>query len=245
METFIPSSDDRYSGESSQDFRSWDRVRTYSWRCSLIPTNTPGETFVVLHSSTKIGNFLKYKKLEAILLGLSDTESQMIFDSPGFFGDSFYLDLLEAYASLDKGISELPYIEVLNRYNLIMRLLGKPEYSWNLLFTYKGNLRYKWYIEVRPIRPFRKYSGYVKSPSAVGSKHRTQVFDLDTETPALLMFEKRKIVPFLLGRELDFNLLGVSPESLLYPLLNKSIESKTALPPEWRKYLIFVSERDL
>jgi len=213
--------------------------RSYVWRSSFKSTNKSEESFVALRTNVRLSRFLEFKKLEFILMGFQEEEElQNLFDSPGFFSDSLFLNLMEAFASLDE-VKEEESNEVMNRFNSIRLLLGKPRWDFNLYFTYLGNIRYEWNIVMRPIRPFKKYSGYVKSPSTVGSKRRTEILEVSAETADLTLFEKRSFTSFLLSKELDFNLLGFPPGSLLYLLLDKHLKEKKPLPLELRTFLLF------
>jgi len=219
--------------------------KVYKWRLTYFPSidNKLDEAFVVLRTNSRLTSFINMKKFEMAFQELSELEYQMVVDSPGFFSDSVFLDLLEALASLDVPWNAWEWGEVYSRYNLLQKLLnGKPLIDLNLYYSYLGSIKFEWTVETKPLRPFTKYSGYVKSPSTVGSKRGKIVSEIQTEPPSLLFCERRKFINFFRSKELDFNLLGAPPGSLLYKYLDKHINEKTALPPEIRNFIIYVSD---
>lgn len=89
---------------------------------------------------------------------------QCVFDAPGVLEDNLFTSLLQAR------YQGVPEEVLLQRLQLLQRLLGEQEWTKNLLYTYKGDVAYE-LIEVRKsIRKVKKYSGYARTPSAVGSK---------------------------------------------------------------------------
>lgn len=97
-------------------------------------------------------------------IGLPVTEQRLLFDAPGVLRDDLFLALLRAKNStVPKNILEA-------RLQQLQRLQGQPIWEMNLLRTFDGVLSYEISEILKPIRKGKKYSGYVRNSSAVGSK---------------------------------------------------------------------------
>jgi hypothetical protein len=92
---------------------------------------------------------------------------RFLFDAPGVLEDNLFISLLKAR---ELGVNQ----KVLSqRLNLLQRMLGLQEWSLNLYYTYNGVVAYE-IMEVRStIRKVKKYSGYVRNSSSVGSKRNS------------------------------------------------------------------------
>jgi hypothetical protein len=85
-------------------------------------------------------------------------------------------------------------------------------------------LNYCLTLSAERIRPFKKYSGYCKTPSSFGNKNGvppSRPEDLETDTG--LIYEERNLVPFLISPTEDYSLLGFPPGSPLYKSLMSAI----------------------
>jgi hypothetical protein len=111
--------------------------------------------------------FIEYLKLKFFLGQASSLEARCLFDAPGVLRDNLYLSALRAK---DAGV---PLDILLQRIIFLQQLLRSKLWNKNLFDTYDGCIKYKLFEVRRPIRKVKKYSGYVRNPSAVGSKRTT------------------------------------------------------------------------
>lgn len=212
--------------------------RTYIWKSSNQQPNSTTKTFWVLQTNVRVSKFLDCKKLEHLLIGLTGTELQCLLDAPGVFRDPLFIDSLRALASFDLKDKQESRLQLVARLQRLRSCLGLNHWNLNLLYTYLGNLKYE-LAEVRvPIRKVKKFSGWVKNSSAVGSK-RSIKRDLEYEIFDTLLTEEIDFYPFLVNKELDFNLLGLSAGSLLYFPLMHHLENEKELPEHMKKLLFF------
>lgn len=227
-------------GESEKHFRPSDSFRTYAWRSSAIPSELTGtEAFYSLKTNVRISRFLECKKLEHFLIGLPEAEFQALCDFPGVLDDHFFIDLLRAKNSLASDWQSRQS-HLLERVQILRSALGCSSWNLNLLYAYLGNLKYELILTQRRIRPFKKYSGYCKTPSAAGSKRSSfKVGEFLPETFDRTKFEERDLVPFLLSPTEDYSLLGFNAESLIYHPLIKLLKERKEFPNEFKKLLLY------
>jgi hypothetical protein len=229
-------------GKSIKSFREKDPFRTYRWKSSTNPTElTQTESFYSLRTNVRISRFLECKKLELFLQGLSDLETQALYDVPEVLGDPLFVNLLRAKLNLlqaDDWQNRQPLL--LGRVQILRSGLGLSQWNENLLYAYLGNLKYELILTPRRIRPFKKYSGYVKTPSAAGSKRKSgSVEEKWSEIFDQTKFEERDLVPFLLSPTEDYDLLGFSAESPLYKPLVKLLQERKEIPNGFKKLILF------
>jgi len=228
----------RIIGKSIHGSLSKGPKRIYSWKSSNQQPNSTTETFWVLQTNVRVSKFLECKKLEHLLIGLSGFELQSLLDAPGVFRDRLFIDSLRALASFDLKDKQVSRLQLVARLQRLRSCLGLSHWNLNLLYTYLGNLKYE-LTEVRvPIRKVKKFSGWVRNSSAVGSK-RSLKRDLEYEIFDTLLTEEIDYLPFLVSKELDFNLLGLSAGSLLYIPLMHYLEIEKELPEHMKKLLFF------
>jgi len=216
-------------------------LRVYRWSSSNQQPNSTTKTFWELRSSVRLATFLNSKKLELFLKGLPNFELRGLIDAPGFFKDHLFLELLQALASLQNCSENSidPKEDLLQRLHPVQSLLGMSIWSENLLNTYKGVLRYELSEIRQPIRKVKKFSGWVRNSSAVGSKRRTGSLDLDPEiTKDIFVVEKIDFFHYFMTPNPDFDDLGISAGTYLYPLLKRHFEMRKELP-EQLKILLF------
>lgn len=227
-------------GESENHFRPGDPFRTFAWRSSTNPTElTRTESFYSLKTNVRISRFLECKKLEHFLVGLPDAETQALYDFPGVLGDTLFVNLLRAKISLQTDWQRMQPL-LLERVQILRSALGCSNWNLNLLYAYRGNLKYELILTQRRIRPFKKYSGYCKTPSAAGTKRSSfSVEEIIPETFDRTKFEERDLVPFLLSPTEDYNLLGFNAESLIYHPLVKLLKERKEFPNEFKKLLLY------
>jgi len=105
-----------------------------------------------------------------VLLGEANAiERNCCYDAPGTLEDDLFIDALRAWKT------DVPKRILWQRLQQIQRLLARQEWSQNLYYTYEGIMAYE-IEEVRlSIRKVKKYSGYVRNSSAVGSKRKSNL----------------------------------------------------------------------
>lgn len=96
--------------------------------------------------------------------GLTVNEQRLLFDAPGVLRDDQFLALLQAKNS------GVPLDVLETRLQKLQRLQAQSPWGMNLLNTLDGVLSYEISEILKPIRKGKKYSGYVRNSSAVGSK---------------------------------------------------------------------------
>jgi hypothetical protein len=150
--------------------------RTFRWRSSNYSSNTLTETFWSIRSNFRMHTFVEYLKMKAILGNPSMLEMRMLYDAPGVLSDNLFIDALRAQQS---GV----------QLNILLQRLAKAQqwlqrrpWSLNLLYTYTNVVAYE-IVELRKtIRKVKKYSGYVRNPSAVGTKKGRKPSSTNPET---------------------------------------------------------------
>jgi len=116
-------------------------------------------------------------KLKLLFEGLTVAEYQMIIDSPGFFGDSIFFSALRALRNNVVSPETLG-----KRYNILYQLgYSKEQLSLNLLYTLKGVVNYDTSLETFSVQRAKKFSGYVRNSSAVGSKRKSKTTQIEPE----------------------------------------------------------------
>jgi hypothetical protein len=109
-----------------------------------------------------------YKKLEMVINGLSDDEVQMLIDAPGVLNDKLFISALRAKRS---GVSD----ETLwTRIAMLTSLqLASKDFNPNLFYTLRGTISLTIELTQRSIGKIKRFSGYVRNSSAVGSKRNS------------------------------------------------------------------------
>lgn len=230
-------------GKSVIDFQPRELKKFYRWRSTSNPTELTGtESFYSLHTNVRISRFLECLKLEIVFDELPVAEQQALYDFPGVLKDILFTNLLRAKAELQSSSPfdwQLEFPRLLERLQLLQLALGRSTWNENLLYTYLGNLKYELILSTRRIRPFRKYSGYVKTPSAAGTKRGSFGMKAEPEIFDRTTFEERDLVPFLLSPSEDYSLLGFSAESPIYHPLIRILQERKEIPNEFKKFLLF------
>lgn len=213
--------------------------KSFRWRSSHYQPLDLTETFWVVETNVSKLRFLECLKLRHLLIGLSDKELQLLVDAPGFFIDHPYLSCLESIQSISSKEDEWQHrISRLQRLQRLRSMLGLPYWNLNLLYTYLGNLAYEVALIEQPIRKVKKFSGYVRTPSAVGTKSRSvQTLDLPAEIFDSSLFEDVDFDQYFNSEELDFDTLGFSGSSL-YTILRDHFEREQELPDNMKHLLL-------
>jgi len=107
--------------------------------------------------------------MKAILNLAEPLEYRLLLDWPGVLEDRLFVDALRAKIVLSD--SELLF----KRLAVLQRLEQLKEFSINLYFTLDGVVRYHISEQRVTIRPVKKFSGYVRNSSSVGSKRSSNI----------------------------------------------------------------------
>jgi hypothetical protein len=137
-----------------------------------------------------------------------------------------FIELLRSKASYPFLSSELQ----LQKLQVLQKLLGTTVWTQNLLYTLSGNLRYELkHIRV-PIRKVKKFSGWVRNSSAVGSKKSSGNSGYSPETDGIIIDEEVDFFSYFSSDRIDFDDLGIPAETLLYALLKEYFDNGIELP---------------
>jgi hypothetical protein len=158
-----------------------------------------------------------YLKMKHLLGTTSELEIRILLDGPGVMKDNLFIDALRAK------ISGVPNEILVERLNWLQELEGRQKWSFNLLSTWEKCINYE-VMEIRkPIRKAKKFSGWVRNSSAVGSK-RPGKSKPEPEIFEWSSFENLDYYEFLTVG--GFN--GTSID--IFPSLMRSIEIETVKP---------------
>jgi len=172
--------------------------RTLRWASSTVSKNNPGKTFWVIETLLRKGKLLAFLK-ERLLRGeASQIEIQCILDEPGTLRDQLFYNSLLAKNNLGVPLDILrPRMKTLSSvFGLISPLSESKYQEWLKRFP----------ILIReydnPTRPPKKFSGYVRNASSVGSKRRTPRAELLTEDTLEEYFSEFNFLEYLAVGEL-------------------------------------------
>jgi len=98
--------------------------------------------------------------LQHFLGDLDLLEFRCLIDFSGTLRDELFIALLRAK------ISEVPMGILLKRFNFIKTMLGQEPWEKGAFLSREGDLKYELFELRKPLRKVKKYSGYIKSPSA-------------------------------------------------------------------------------
>lgn len=155
--------------EQSVSKRKLRSFRTLTWRSSNRPKNLSTETFWVVRTPFRRQKFFQYLQMKRLLDLCSDFELRCLYDVPGVLEDNLYIDALRAWTT------DVPKDILWQRLQLMQRFLLRPEWSPNLFYTYEGTICYEMMEIQRSIRKVKKFSGYVRNSSSVGSKKSSRI----------------------------------------------------------------------
>lgn len=162
--------------EQSRSVKKLGPFRTHKWKSSNTSPNTLTETFWNVKTQFRKFNFIQYLKLKVLLGEANLLETRLCYDAPGVLQDNLYCDALRAWRT------DVPKHILWQRLQALQRLEGLPEWHSNLLNTWNGVIRYE-IEEIRcSIRKVKKYSGYVRNSSSVGSKRGSQTYRPEPES---------------------------------------------------------------
>lgn len=150
--------------EQSVSEKRFSSFRTYKWSSSSTPSNTLTKTFWSIRSNVRMHVFIQYMQMKMILGTVSTFEYRCLVDAPGVLRDDLLVALLRAK------LVDVPQQLLLQRLRILQEWQRRPQWSLNLYYTWKKQIAYELSEIRQTIRPVKKFSGYVKSPSAVGTK---------------------------------------------------------------------------
>lgn len=190
--------------------------RSFTWGSSNNLPDTLTKTFWGIRTNIHKFRFIQYLQMKNLVGVISYTEYRCLLDAPGVLKDDLFIDALRAWKT------DVPKNILWQRLATLQRLLRRPQWTLNLYYTYNGNVTYE-IVEARsPIRKVKKYSGYVRNSSQVGSKRR-----LTSPKPEPERFEwntngEIDYYQFLTVGELDSGLPGGSTFTLTSPKLGRN-----------------------
>lgn len=150
--------------EKSKFGKTLESFSSFQWRSSNQLPNDLSETSWQLKSNFRLHNLIHYLKTKSIFSSLPEIEFRCLVDGPGVLRDNLYIDALKAK------MSNVPLDVLEQRLLWIQKLENKKEMSRDLLRQWNGNVRYEIKEIRKPIRKVKKFSGWIRSSSSVGSK---------------------------------------------------------------------------
>lgn len=134
------------------------------------------KTFWSLQTNVKRFTLLRYLKMKALLGLCTDIEYRVLLDWPRVLEDVLFIDALRAR---NEGI---PLETLFQRIAWVQKLDDMTCWSINLYYTLDKVVSYS-IEEVRmTIRPVKKFSGYVRNSSSVGTKSRKSIYVPEPES---------------------------------------------------------------
>jgi len=162
--------------EQSGSERKVRNFRTLKWKSSNNIPNTLSETFWMVRTTQRKYTFIEYLKLKVLTGRASLIETRLCYDAPGVLGDDLFIEALRAWKT------DVPKSILWQRLQALQRLLQRPVWSENLYYTYGNCFSYE-IEEVRTsIRKVKKYSGYVRNASSIGSKRQSNPYRPEPES---------------------------------------------------------------
>lgn len=153
----------------SEEGKKLNSFRTLKWNSSNNLPNTSTKTFWRIRSSVRLFTLLEYLKLKVLVEEIPVDQLRMIYDAPGILKDNLFLSAIMARKS------EVPIDILLGRLSWVRNLYGLSPWNLNLFYTLQGIVNFQ-YEEIRSsIRKVKRYSGYVRNSSSVGSKRMNKV----------------------------------------------------------------------
>ena len=143
------------------------RIFTFKWKANLLSSEiSRSESFWVCNSSFNEEVMLKYLRLRYFWGHSLPIEYTAMFDHPKFLQDLEFSVALQAVAT-----TELGKEEIMERLEHGLSLLGRKSLLRKALFSQWDNNIFLLVEEiVRSIRPHKRFSGWVRSASSIGSK---------------------------------------------------------------------------
>jgi len=150
--------------------------RKLHWDSANHKPETLTKTFWEVRTNYRKHKFIQYLQMKHLNGECNLTEYRCLLDAPGVLRDNLYIDALRAW------MTDVPRRILWQRLATLQRLLQLPEWSLNLYYTYNGSVNYEIVEARQPIRKVKKFSGYVRNSSSVGSKRRSSSSRPDPES---------------------------------------------------------------
>jgi len=146
---------------------------TFKWRANCLPSEiTRSEAFWHVRSTFNEDSTLRFLRLMYFWNQLSDEAIELAFDHPRFLRSVEFNVLLKTLAT-----TELTRLEIMGRMERALSILNrKSEFRELLLPQWINNIHLVAERETRSIRTHKRFSGWVRNASSIGSKHRSDVF---------------------------------------------------------------------
>lgn len=134
------------------------------------------KTFWSVQTNVKRFTLLRYLKMKALMGLCSDLEYRVLLDWSGVLEDILFIDALRAR---NEGV---PLETLFQRVAWVQKLDNMIPWGINLYFTLDNVVSYN-IEEVRmTIRPVKKFSGYVRNSSSVGTKSKSTIYVPEPES---------------------------------------------------------------
>jgi len=147
----------------------------HTWKSANNLANTLTETFWSIKTPTRKHTLIQYLQLKVLLGRANLLETRLCYDAPGVLKDNLFIEALRAWKT------DVPKNILWQRLQQLQRIEGRTEWSENLYYTYDNVLVYEVEEIRRSIRKVKKYSGYVRNSSAVGSKSSSNLYRPEPE----------------------------------------------------------------
>lgn len=208
--------------EQSDKGKAFKGFRTIFFGSSNNCSNKLTKTFWSLQTNVRKTTLLRYLEMKAIFNQASKLEYRMLLDWPGVLEDELFVSALRAK------LEGIDMETLFQRVAWLQKLEGEKEFSINLFHTLDGVVNFR-FMECRvPIRKGKKFSGYVRNSSAVGSKNSKQTFIPEPESFEWTFDVKIDYFQFLSVGRFDSGTPGtVSVTPMMNPIDSKrSIKTK-------------------
>jgi len=142
--------------------------RTLRWGSNTVSRYNSGKTFWIVETKLRKETFIRLLRTKYLWGLAKPIEVQALLDEPSSLRNTIFTDSL-----LAKQINKVPLVKLWPRIGYL-HSLGKVSFMSTKAFECIVNFPYRITEYDIPIRPPKKYSGYVRNPSAVGAKRRIQ-----------------------------------------------------------------------
>lgn len=204
-------------GESVQG-KNLKAFRTLRWTSSNNLPDTATKTFWSINTLQRKFVFIEYMKMKMFFGNLSVFEYRCLMDAPGVLTDDLFIESLIASRQMED--KEL----LLQRLNILQRILNRQPWNFNLYYTLSGVTHFTMQECRKTIRKADKYSGYVRNSSSVGSKNSKRGSFLEPETFEWDNNEQIDFLRFLTVGELSMGM----PGDILFTLTRTKSPKRTA-----------------
>jgi len=171
--------------------------RTLRWGSSTLPLNEIGKTFWSIETPLRKEKFLLLMKMKFLENDLCPILTQCLLDEPSSLRDELFVS-----SAIAARKNNVPLDKLWPRIEFIADLLNKPQFKKIILKQWENRFPYRVREYDVPTRKPKKFSGYVRNSSSVGSKRRLPRMEPDPETLQWDSGEKLDVLTFLTVGEL-------------------------------------------